>query len=135
MTATPRAKAADIIVLRSLSIRRLTELLDDSDKDEDSIGVTQYAFKNALDLVEEAEHLAGGDLISSPVIDSEGGVRITWRSGHRQVKLVCPSSRETPVYIYWASPEGNDLQNHNITAAVLAEKLTWLTSRAATATG
>ena len=113
--------------MRPLSIRRLVDLLDDTDKDEGTVGVAQHIFKTAFDLVEEAEHLAGGNLISSPVVDSEGGIRVTWRHGNRQVKLVCPAVRETPVYIYWASPEGYDLQNNNVTATVLAEKLTWLT--------
>jgi hypothetical protein len=127
MTATPRAKPADIFVLRPLSIRRLVALLDDTDVDDDQVGATQYAFKTAFDLVEEAEHIVGGGgLFSSPVVDSEGGIRITWRCGDRQVKLVCPATREKPVYMYHASPAGNALRNQNVTAEVLAERLAWL---------
>jgi hypothetical protein len=126
MTATPRPGPADIIVLRPISIRRLVALLDDSDDDEGRVTATQYAFKTAFDLVEEAEHLVGGGLVSSPVVDSEGGIRVTWRRGDKQVKLVCPATREAPVYMYYAFPEGNDLRNQNVTAAVLAERLAWL---------
>jgi hypothetical protein len=133
MTATPRAKPADIIVLRPLSIRRLVALLDNGDDDEGDIGPTQYAFKTAFDLIEEAEHVVGGRLVSSPVVDSEGGIRITWRRGDKQVKLVCPATREAPVYMYYAFPEGNDLRNQNVTATVLAERLAWLTDREPTA--
>ena len=106
-------------------------LFDDSDDDEGHVTPTNYSFKTAFDLIEEAEHLVGVALVSSPVTDSEGGIRITWRRGDKQVKLVCPATREAPVYIYYASPDGNDLRNQNVTANVLAERLTWLTSNQA----
>jgi hypothetical protein len=113
----------------------LAALLDDSDEDEGHVGATQYAFKTAFDLIEEAEHLVGGGVASSPVVDSEGGIRVTWRCGNKQVKLVCPATREAPVYMYYASPAGNDLRNQNITAAILAERLAWLTDCDPTAAG
>lgn len=126
MTATPRAKPADLIVLRPLSLRRLTSLLDNDDEDEGRVGPTMYAFKKAFELIEEAEHIIGAGPSSSPVVDSEGGIRITWRNGDKQVKLVCPATREAEVYIYHASPDGNALKNRNITGAALAERLDWL---------
>src|SRR5271165_6268067 len=91
MTSTPRAGAANVIVLRPISLRRLVDLLLD-DEDEDQASITRHAFKTAYRLIEDAESVAGRTLISSPVVDSEGGVRITWRHGNRQVKLVCPGT-------------------------------------------
>jgi hypothetical protein len=129
MTSTPRARAADVVILRPLSLRRLVALLDNSDEDEGHASPTQFAFKTAFDLIEEAEHILGRGAVSSPVADSEGGIRVTWRNGDRLVKLICPATREAPVYIYQSSADGNSLRNQNITGTVLAERLAWLADR------
>jgi hypothetical protein len=115
----------------SLSLSRLLDLLEDSDEDvADGItpGPTQHAFKTAFRLVERAETILGTELRASSVVDSEGGVRVTWRELDRQVKLICPATRSAPIYIYHASPSGNGLRNQNVTAKVLADRLAWMTN-------
>jgi hypothetical protein len=133
-TATRRASPDVVIELRSLSLRRLLDLLDETE--EDTSRVTMYAFKTAYNLIDEAERIASVGVISSPVVDSEGGIRVTWRIGDRQVKLICPAKRDAdaPVYIYHASNAGNALRNQNISADVLADRLAWLVNYESAAT-
>jgi hypothetical protein len=113
-----------------LSVQRLVSLLDENGEDDyGKIGPSQYAFKSAFRLVANAVVNLGRDLPSSPVVDSEGGIRVTWRSGDKIVKLVCPASKDAPIYIYHSSRSGNSLRNQNVTATVLAERLAWLSDR------
>jgi len=118
-----------------VSLKRLFLLLGRSGQDDHGeVGPDQRAFRDAVLLVSAAISRLGEDLVSSPAIDSEGGIRVTWRAGKRQVKLVCPADKKSSVYIYWSSPEGNSLRNQNVTASVLAERLAWVRERASTAT-
>ena len=124
------AKPAEVLVMLPLSIRRLVALLEENGEDDyGQIGPSQLAFKNAFLLVSQAISLLGEDVQSSPVVDSEGGIRVTWKRGDKQIKLVCSARRETPIYIYQASAAGNSLRNQNVTATVLAERLSWLINR------
>ncbi|HSU59683.1 MAG TPA: hypothetical protein VLI55_10250 [Bryobacteraceae bacterium] len=132
------AKAAVIPVGTPVSIQRLIGLLDERGEDDyGQIGPSQLAFKNALTFLLAAISLVGEDIPSSPVVDSEGGIRITWRRGNKQVKLICPATRDAEVYVYYSSPRGNGLSNQGVTPLVLAQRLDWLTEResAATAAG
>jgi hypothetical protein len=111
----------------SVSHQRLLDLL--AEKGEDGHGVvdpTQFAFKTASEFVLHAEGKLGRDIRSTPVVDSEGGIRVTWRNGNRQVKLICPAAQSSPVYIYRSSPTGSSVRNQNVTFAALAEQLMWL---------
>jgi hypothetical protein len=115
-----------------ISLFRLFELLDESGSGEDDYGVvgpTMYAFRSAFLMVAQAISFLDEDLPCAPVADAEGGIRITWNRYGKQIKLVCPSTKESPVYIYQSSPAGNSLRNQNVTASVLAERLSWLISR------
>ncbi|HEY1185676.1 MAG TPA: hypothetical protein VGE89_15900 [Bryobacteraceae bacterium] len=128
MAAHPQAGAPNL----AASLSRLVELLEENGEDDyGQISPTQFAFLTAYRMVERAEALAGPGIASSPAVDSEGGIRISWRRGDRQVKLVCPASPEMPIYIYWceSSTDVSSVQNQNVTADALAEKLSWLTSR------
>jgi hypothetical protein len=124
------ANCSAVIETPETSTSRLAKLLEENGEDDyGALGPSQLAFYAALKLVDEAERMIKGKVISSPVVDSQGGIRITWRNGDRQVKLVCPATNETPVHIYRSSPLRNLLQNANITAAVLADNLSWLKDR------
>ena len=113
-----------------VSLSRLVDLLDEDERDDQyEVGPTQFAFKTAFRLVQQAEAALGEEVSSSPVVDSEGGIRVTWRRGDRQIKLVCPAANNAPLYIYQSSPTGNSLRNQNVTAPVLAERLLWLINR------
>jgi hypothetical protein len=136
-TSTRSARRPDVIPLsgraqpaeQELSLRRLLDLLaqDETDEDENQAGPSQFAFLTAYNLIQEAEKGACLPLRSSPVVDSEGGIRVTWRHQDRQVKLVCPAKRDGVLYLYWASKDGNGIRNENVTASTLTDRLSWLT--------
>jgi len=111
----------------SISLRRLLNLLQE--KGEDDYGVidpTQFAFKTAIEFVLNAESMLGREIKSSPVVDSEGGIRIAWRIGSRQVKLICPATPDGTIYVYESSPTGSSIYNQNVTFKTLAGRLAWL---------
>lgn len=110
-----------------VSLQRLLDLL--GEKGEDDFGVvdpTQFAFKTAIEFVLNAESTLDRSIKSAPVVDSEGGIRITWRSGDRQVKLICPATPSGAIYVYESSPTGSSVLNQNVTSATLAGRLLWL---------
>lgn len=128
-TAT-HAKPTTVLRKLPVSLSRLICLLEESGEDDyGQIGPSQFAFKTAFLLVANAVAILDQDLPAAPVVDSEGGVRITWNRFDKQIKLVCPAKKDAPVYIYQSSPAGSSLRNQNVTAAVLAERLQWLTTR------
>jgi hypothetical protein len=117
----------------SIALNRLLGLLDDDDDgdrdDFGQIGPTQFAFKTAFQMINNAEEIIGAIPSGSPVVDSDGGIRITWSRNNKQVKLICPAIRKAPMYIYYSSSEGNSIQNQNVTSAALANRLSWLMRR------
>jgi hypothetical protein len=128
--SNPRASSA--FSKLPISLIRLFALLDETESQEDDygrVGPTQFAFRTACLMVAGAISLLDEDLPCAPVVDSEGGIRITWNRYHKQIKLICPATKESPVYIYQASPTGNSVRDRNVNASVLAERLSWLTSR------
>jgi len=127
---TTRQRAATVPLRLPVSLWRLLDLLAENGEDDyGAIGPSQLAFLRAFRLVAEALAILGEDFASSPSVDSEGGIRVTWRRGDRQVKLVCPARREASVYIYYAGPAGNGLLNQGVSAPDLAGRLDWLINR------
>jgi len=111
----------------SVSIQRLLDLLAEKGKDDHgAVDPTQFAFKTALEFVLYAEHILRRETRSAPVVDSEGGIRITWRHGDRQIKLICPGASSAPIYIYQSSSVGSSVLNQNVTSRTLAGRLSWL---------
>jgi hypothetical protein len=128
-TATSPKESAVLFRL-PVSISRLFLLLDENGEDDyGQIGPSQFAFKTAFLMVAHAIALLDEDLPCAPVVDAEGGIRITWTRYNKQIKLICPSGKDAPVYIYQSSPAGNSLRDKNVTASVLADRLSWLTTR------
>jgi hypothetical protein len=128
-TAT-NPKEASVLLRMPTSVLRMLSLLDENGEDDyGQIGPSQFAFKTAFMMVIDAIVLLDEDIPCAPVVDSEGGIRITWSRYNKQVKLICPSSKDAPVYVYQSSPAGNSLRDQNVTASVLAEKLSWLIKR------
>jgi hypothetical protein len=126
-----RPSYSEIPATLPISIQRLTSLLDENGEDDfGRIGPTQHAFKNALLLIARATTKIEEDIPSSSVVDSQGGIRVTWRRGGKTVKLVCPATKDASVYLYHSSPAGSSIRNQNVTPAALAEMLTWLCERA-----
>jgi len=111
----------------SISQQRLLDLLVEKGEDDHGrIDPTQYAFKTALEFVQTAEWMLGVDIKSSPTVDSEGGIRVTWKNGDRKVKLVCPATPNAPIYIYQSSATRSFLHNQEVTHLALARQLAWL---------
>lgn len=135
-TETRRRTAAEFL-RQPVSVLRLIALLAEEGGDDDygAIGPSQFAFWQAFLMVSNAISILGEDFACSPSVDSQGGIRVTWRRGDRQIKLICPARRDTPIYIYQASPEGNSIRDQGVTAQVLADKLSWLINREPTAAG
>jgi hypothetical protein len=128
-TATRQRTTTELLRL-PVSVSRLLALLKDHGEDDyGAIGPSQFAFFTAFTLVFEAIGIAGEDFASSPSVDSEGGIRVTWRRGDRTVKLVCPATRDKPVYVYCSSPTGNSLRNENVSPTFLASRLSWIINR------
>jgi hypothetical protein len=128
--SSSRTRTSSVMLKPPISIIRLLGVLEESGEDDYGVkGPSQYAFLTAFKIVFVAIGIAGEDFASSPSVDSEGGIRITWKRGDRTVKLVCPAASEKAPYVYHASPEGSWLRNENVDAAYLAGRLCWLINR------
>jgi hypothetical protein len=126
-------KRSTVLFRLPVSLSRLFSLLEESGEDDyGQIGPSQFAFKTACLMVVSATALLDEDIQDipcAPVVDSEGGIRITWTRYNKQIKLVCPSTKDAQVYIYQSSPAGTSLRDQNVTASVLADRLSWLNTR------
>jgi hypothetical protein len=117
----------------SESLTRLYELLTQNGEDDYGIlGPSQLAFHSAFGLVARAEKLMTTRMSGSPSVDSTGGIRMTWRYLGNEIRLVCPSTNAQKTYIYQQAGNTQRETMHNVTPALLAEKLTWLASGADT---
>ncbi|MGI0085428.1 MAG: hypothetical protein ACREBQ_10135 [Nitrososphaerales archaeon] len=110
------------------TISRLVDLLEDNGEDDyGMLGPTQFAFRSVFKLIRDAQKQTALRVSGSPVVDSLGGIRITWNRSDREIRLVCPASRTEQVYIYQQSELRNQAI-HGVTPDVLADKLSWLVS-------
>jgi hypothetical protein len=112
----------------SISQCRLLALLRDErgSKEDDygEISPSQFAFRLAFELVSEAERLARGNVKGHAVVDSEGGIRVTWRGvDESEVRLVCPATSAGNLYIYEQKKRDSTVYDAPFDAALLAEKL------------
>ena len=120
-TAQTEADKSGAVVLA-----RLRALLRQEDSDE--FGVlkpTDHAFDLATRLVQEASALGTTVPKGSVSTDSQGGVRITWFRGDREVELVCPASPDSSPYIYHEAGSEYDL-DEGVSGRALARRLSWL---------
>lgn len=108
------------------TISRLVDLLDENGEDDyGKIGPTQYAFQSVYRLVERAQNRMVATIQGSPVVDSMGGVSVTWRRGNLEARLVCPSTKMQQSYLYLDL--GDDPQVvSGVTPATLAQHLSFL---------
>jgi hypothetical protein len=112
----------------SITLSRLLELLEPEPEDERN-GPTQHAFKNALTFIREAERLIGhNSLRGSASLDSHGGIRVTWRVGSRELRLICPATADEQMYLY--REEGDNINTiEPLTAGLLVDSMSWLSNR------
>jgi len=114
----------------STTVSRIVDLLElEQEDDYGVLSPTQHSFKKALTMVAAAERQLSNPPIGSATTDSEGGIRVTWRIGDREVRFVCPATNARPVYIYVGGPDHSNVMNENVTSAALTERLCWLTNR------
>jgi len=129
LSATPY-RVAPCTMRLPLSLHRILDLLAENGEDDyGAIGPSQFAFWRAFRLISSSIEILGEDFPCSPAVDSQGGIRVTWKRGDRRVKLVCHATREAPMYVYYSSPSGNGLRNESITATDLADRIYWLINR------
>jgi hypothetical protein len=87
-------------------IARVTERLEALRNEEDEDGYinrpTEHALQITLDLLQSAYPLVGAGL-PRPIItpDGLGGIRIEWRQGGEDIRLVCPAEPTGRLYIYY----------------------------------
>jgi hypothetical protein len=128
-TATSSKESAVLLRL-PISLLRLLALLDENGEDDyGQIGPSQFAFRTAFYMIAHATAILDEDIPCIPVVDAEGGIRVTWNRFGKQIKLICPSTKEGLAYIYQSSPSGNSLRDQNVSSALLADRLSWLTRR------
>lgn len=108
---------------------RLIQLLEeDCDPDEfGAVGPSQHAFATTLRIIRMAEKRTSLRLVGAPVVDSTGGIRVTWKRSDREMRLVCPSTRNEALYAYVQSSAENKILRE-ITPDVLVEQWAWLVS-------
>ena len=80
----------------------------------------------AADLLRRS-HAQSGDVFPVGVVapDGAGGIRLLWRQGKKQVRLVVPAAGASEAYLYWQEGEVYDGQK-NISAQAVARRLRWL---------
>jgi hypothetical protein len=111
------------------TLSRLLDLLDENGEDDyGMVSPTQHAFKSAFKLIRDAQRQMGGvRIVGSASVDSVGGIRVAWNREDREIRLVCPASQPSQVYIYQQS-ESRNRAIHGVSPEVLAHKLSWLIS-------
>jgi hypothetical protein len=105
-----------------------TEVLQYNKEDEDD-QIAQNARDAALTLTLNT-YASVPNKWRSPRIatDGGGGVRLTWKSGDKEMRAVFPASSRRAHYLYSEQGEGHSMIP-NFTAATLSQKLDWLLSK------
>ena len=105
----------------------LDELRKD-DYDEDFLAPTEHAHTRARNFMlaafESLEHA-----LPTPfyVPDGEGGIRMEWINGTRELGLICPASESREPYLYHEDGDEYGI-DEQLTDSVLNERLSWLIS-------
>jgi hypothetical protein len=82
---------------------------------------TLFAYTNARAILEKGVNLP----VALMTTDSEGGIRMAWRRGEKQVRVNFGAWAELKSYIYYASPQVHEVEK--LDAANLLKRLDWLT--------
>lgn len=115
---------------RDILLHRLWALFLEGEVDDlDGRKATPHAIITANWLVQQAARDLGLDFpAGSPSLDSEGGIRITWFRGNREVELACPGPSGPSPFIYHEAGTEYDLEERAGSRA-LVRWLQWLTNR------
>lgn len=95
-------------------------------KEDDDELPTESAFAKTCDLVIRANSLMQGDFPrGTPSVEEDRGIRIEWRRGPREVKLIIAPQNGGLEYIYQENSGAHSLDK-NVIPAALARWLDWL---------
>jgi hypothetical protein len=95
--------------------------------DEEFIRPTWDAFTKAVRLVSHAARDLGDLPPGSAAPDGEGGLRLHWEAGDRNVRLVIPGLPRKHSYIYYEDPSEHAVR-YDVSGDALRERLRWLTA-------
>ena len=118
------AAAAEALTSRDyvITLKRIEELRDEEDEEDRP---SEYAYKRALDLLRQTAKELRLDFRRAHVcIGPDGGLRITWSSGAREVRLICGAGPTSKTYIYHESPGAHDVE-YSVNAPALTRYLRW----------
>jgi hypothetical protein len=122
----------------SVTEGRLIDLLEETGNDDyGQIGPDQISFGTVLKLVKTAESMVvtGTAPSGSPSVDSRGGIRITWRNGEKEIRLICSPDNPRSVYLYLEGPNMEAEIQEAATGQTLSDSFSWLTQSTRTASG
>ncbi len=75
--------------------------LNNEEYDEEFLEPTKYAYDCARRFMLEAYKVFQYALLTPHYVpDGEGGIRIEWENGTRELRLICPSSESKSPYLY-----------------------------------
>ncbi len=116
----------DLLYLHDLKFRKGLNELKIEDYDNDFLAPSNYAYKCAQDFMSAALKCFSVDLLIPYFVpDGEGGIRLEWVNGARELRLICPASGSKKPYLYH---EDGDIYGviEEVTDSVLREQLRWL---------
>ncbi len=103
----------------------LNELRKD-DYDEDFLAPTEHAYTSARNFMLAAfESLEYALPIPFYVPDGEGGIRVEWVNGTRELGLICAASESRESYLYHEDGDVYDV-DEPVTDTILISRLRWL---------
>lgn len=108
------------------TLRSVEDLMSEAEEDEyGPARPTEFAHRFAISLLRRAASLLSSFPAGSACTDVDAGIRITWREGERQVRLVLAPAPDGRSYVYM-----QDAQHPQITGVVtydsVAGVLCWL---------
>lgn len=107
----------------------LTRLLDLTQSEDDEDKPSAHAFATAQNLITGSHPLLKIGFPRAIVsADGEGGIRIEWALGQREVRLIIPADEHGKAYIYHQQGTNPGVDSNPPTADTLAGWLTWLAS-------
>src|SRR6266511_4235676 len=97
------------------------------EEDDDGLLPTSYSFSRTWELViGAARHLSTGLPKGWPSLGHDGGIRIEWLDGSRQIRLIVPPNETGREYIYFQEGDNHAVEAR-VSPAILAGWLRWLT--------
>ncbi|MEK7407587.1 MAG: hypothetical protein AAB225_21115 [Acidobacteriota bacterium] len=108
-------------------MRRIEELREEEDEEDRP---SEYACEVALELLRKAARELRLEFRRAGVsVGPGGGLRITWSSGAREVRLICGAGPTNKTYVYSESRDGHAV-DYAVNGAMLARYLRWVLQEA-----